>query len=285
VTITVTFVPPVNIPPTANNDAYSATSGVALNIAAPGVLGNDTDDGLLVPLTISALPSDVTNGTLNLNNDGSFDYISVAGFAGTDSFTYEVSDGEFTSTAIVNITVTDVPPVVKQCGDGIDNDGDGLVDYPADPGCVNVADDDETDVAPPVFADQTDFKIMMNYELGMHCTGFEFAYCCVLPAYNSILAQVVKPDATGQGHPELMAGDPNEGLDALGRQTVVRDRAQDNNGNFKKYVLKYQHDAQTRNNGLGKAQTSTLISAEEGNSLLSWNTTFDSAEVQQRLIR
>ncbi|RKZ69885.1 MAG: hypothetical protein DRQ44_02265, partial [Gammaproteobacteria bacterium] len=219
-----------------------------------------------------------SNGTLNLNNDGSFDYISVAGFAGTDSFTYEVSDGEFTSTAIVNITVTDVPPVVKQCGDGIDNDGDGLVDYPADPGCVNVADDDETDVAPPVFADQTDFKIMMNYELGMHCTGFEFAYCCVLPAYNSILAQVVKPDATGQGHPELMAGDPNVGLDALGRQTVVRDRAQDGNG-FKKYVLKYQHDAQPRNNGLGKAQTSTLISAEEGNSLLSWNTTFDSAEV------
>ncbi|MCG8023377.1 MAG: hypothetical protein JAZ02_05270 [Candidatus Thiodiazotropha endolucinida] len=30
------------------------------------------------------------------------------------------------------------------------------------------------------------FNIMMNYELGMHCTGFEFAYCCVLPPYNSI---------------------------------------------------------------------------------------------------
>ena len=46
-------------------------------------------------------------------------------------------------------------------------------------------------------SNQTDFKIMMNYELGMHCTGFEFAYCCVLPVYNSILAQVVKPDSTG----------------------------------------------------------------------------------------
>ena len=31
------------------------------------------------------------------------------------------------------------------------------------------------------------FNIMMNYELGMHCTGFEFAYCCVLPVYNSII--------------------------------------------------------------------------------------------------
>ena len=37
----------------------------------------------------------------------------------------------------------------------------------------------------------------MNYELGMHCTGFEFAYCCVLPPYNSILAQVVKPQTPG----------------------------------------------------------------------------------------
>ena len=39
---------------------------------------------------------------------------------------------------------------------------------------------------------KADFVIPMNYELGMHCTGFEFAYCCVLPAYNSILAQVIK---------------------------------------------------------------------------------------------
>jgi len=141
--------------------------------------------------------------------------------------------------------------------------------------------DDGSGTPPPggggTFPDQTDYKIMMNYELGMHCTGFEFAYCCVLPAYNSILAQVVKPEGTDGGDfPELLEGDPNEGLDALGRETVVRDKAVDRNGNFKKYVLKYWHDAQPRNDGRGKAQTSTLISAVEGNSLLSWNTTFDS---------
>ena len=126
---------------------------------------------------------------------------------------------------------------------------------------------------------QEDLKIMMNYELGMHCTGFEFAYCCVLPAYNSILAQVVKPESASGTFPTLMAGDPNVGKDALGRQTVLRDKELDSNGNFKKYVLRYWHDAQPRNDGRGKAQTSTLISAVEGNSLLSWNTTFDSAEV------
>jgi hypothetical protein len=95
--------------------------------------------------------------------------------------------------------------------------------------------------------------------------------------YNSILAQVVKPVGTdGVNFPELLAGDPNSGLDALGRQTVVRDRSR--NGNtFKKYVLKYWHDAQPRNDGRGKAQLSTLISAVEGNSLMAWNTRFDSA--------
>jgi hypothetical protein len=141
--------------------------------------------------------------------------------------------------------------------------------------------DDGGGVVPPPagdFPNQTDFKIMMNYELGMHCTGFEFAYCCVLPAYNSILAQVVKPEGTdGADFPELLAGDPNVGKDILNRQTVLRDKGLDGSGNFKKYVLKYWHDAQPRNDGRGKAQNSTMISAVEGNSLMSWNTAFDSA--------
>ncbi|MGD8631733.1 MAG: Ig-like domain-containing protein, partial [Gammaproteobacteria bacterium] len=138
-----------NAPPTASNDAYNATTGVQLSVAAPGVLGNDTDDGLLQPLTAVLVSGPV--GSLNLNSDGSFDYTSTPGFTGDDSFTYAADDGEFQSQATVTITVADVPP-------------------------------------PSAFPTQTDFKIMMNYELGMHCTGFEFAYCCVLPVYNSILA-------------------------------------------------------------------------------------------------
>ncbi len=49
------------------------------------------------------------------------------------------------------------------------------------------------------------------------------------------------------------------------------------NGKFKKYVLRYWHDAQPRNDGRGAPQTSTLISHVEGNSLLMWNTQFDAA--------
>ncbi len=35
-----------------------------------------------------------------------------------------------------------------QCNDGIDNDGDGKIDYPAEPGCISASDDDETDTCP-----------------------------------------------------------------------------------------------------------------------------------------
>jgi len=133
---------------------------------------------------------------------------------------------------------------------------------------------------PPPLPDQNVFKMMMNYELGMHCTGFEFAYCCVLPAYNSILAQVVRPQ-NGIDTPRLLEADPNANTaaDVLGRHTVVRDYSLDGDGNFNKYVLRYWHDAQPRNDGNGKAQTSTLISSVEGNSLLSWGTVADSAKI------
>lgn len=36
-----------------------------------------------------------------------------------------------------------LPDPVKACGDGADNDGDGLVDFPDDPGCTNADDTDE----------------------------------------------------------------------------------------------------------------------------------------------
>ncbi len=123
------------------------------------------------------------------------------------------------------------------------------------------------------------FNILMNYELGMHCTGFEFSYCCVLPPYNSILAQVVKTQSGDDKFPRLLEADPNVGLDFLGRPTVLRDPELDSRGKFKKYVLRYWHEAQPRNDGRGAPQAPgiPLISEVEGNSLLMWNTQFDAA--------
>src|SRR5262249_13060990 len=36
-------------------------------------------------------------------------------------------------------------PMCPQCGNGIDDDADGLIDYPADPGCQDRADNNEAD--------------------------------------------------------------------------------------------------------------------------------------------
>jgi len=41
------------------------------------------------------------------------------------------------------------PPPAAACSDGQDNDADGKVDYPADPGCTNASDTDESNVVTP----------------------------------------------------------------------------------------------------------------------------------------
>ncbi|MGH2679774.1 MAG: DUF7594 domain-containing protein [Actinomycetota bacterium] len=48
------------------------------------------------------------------------------------------------------------PPPAAACADGVDNDGDGLADHPADPGCTDPSDTDETDPVPPPLADCAD---------------------------------------------------------------------------------------------------------------------------------
>ncbi len=47
-------------------------------------------------------------------------------------------------------------PPVAQCSDGIDNDGDGLTDFPNDPGCTDANDNDETDPPAPACSDGID---------------------------------------------------------------------------------------------------------------------------------
>ncbi|MEF8866619.1 MAG: Ig-like domain-containing protein [Salinibacter sp.] len=81
----------LNGAPVATDDSFSAQEDSTLAVDAPGILGNDSDpDGdLLTPTVVS--PPD--NGTLTLSEDGSFEYVPDSNFDGTDSFTYEVADG------------------------------------------------------------------------------------------------------------------------------------------------------------------------------------------------
>ena len=103
-TVTVSLsVTPANDAPEAASNAYSVAAGATLNVAAPGVLGNDSDvDG---DVLTAALLSGPAAGTLTFNSNGSFSYVAPAA-AGTQSFTYQASDGTATSAAAtVSITV------------------------------------------------------------------------------------------------------------------------------------------------------------------------------------
>jgi VCBS repeat-containing protein len=77
---------------------YNALSSLA------GVLANDVDH-VGNPLA-ALLVSGPAHGKLTLNSNGTFSYSPNLGFTGTDSFTYEASDGYLTSnSATVTITV------------------------------------------------------------------------------------------------------------------------------------------------------------------------------------
>jgi len=103
----------------AVNDTYPMPApGTPLIIAAPGVLGNDTDvEGSSLTAQVVSAPS---NGTLNLNPDGSFSYTPVPTISGSDSFTYRVSDGSATSAQAATVRIVayslvgtqNVPPAV-----------------------------------------------------------------------------------------------------------------------------------------------------------------------------
>jgi serine protease len=104
----------VNSPPLTVDDSYSIAEDTVLNVSAPGVLGNDSDaDGDSLS---AVLDTNVSNGTLTLNMDGSLTYTPSAGFSGTDSFSYKASDNNAESDpAVVTITVSaaNSPPTAE----------------------------------------------------------------------------------------------------------------------------------------------------------------------------
>lgn len=137
----------VNGSPVARNDAFSVSEGGVLNgnVLANNGSGSDSDpngDGLTVSTTPVTAPA---NGMLSLNSNGSFTYTPNAGFSGSDSFKYSVSDGASSSTGTVSITVNRVNDdpvarddslatdedttltgnVLSDNGNGADSDSDG----------------------------------------------------------------------------------------------------------------------------------------------------------------
>ncbi|MGW6413386.1 Ig-like domain repeat protein [Streptomyces vinaceus] len=96
--------------PLALDDAYATAAETALDVSAPGVLGNDVDpDG--DPL-IAILVSTPGHGRVTFRLDGSFRYVPEPGFTGTDTFTYAASDRQQRS-APATVSVNVEPPATQ----------------------------------------------------------------------------------------------------------------------------------------------------------------------------
>lgn len=106
-----------NDPPVADNDSYNVKKNSTLSVNKPGVMNGDKDpDG--DPLT-AVLVSSTTSGVLTLNANGSFTYKPNAGFTGTDSFTYKVTDVTGLASNVATVTVK---VLAHWDGDGCDHD-------------------------------------------------------------------------------------------------------------------------------------------------------------------
>ncbi len=101
--------------PTAVNDNYSVTEDGTLSVnAANGVLANDSDpNGDTLTAVSFSTPA---HGSLapDSNGDGGFVYTPNSGYFGSDSFTYQASDGSLTSAnATVSLTVNALAPTAN----------------------------------------------------------------------------------------------------------------------------------------------------------------------------
>lgn len=124
-TVTVSVGAANDAPNAAGND-YAVDEDGTLNVAAPGVLGNDADpENDALTARLDRAPG---NGTLNLNPDGSFTYTPRANFNGPDSFTYRACDNGTpalcSEPATVDISVRPVndPPVARGSTAVVDED-------------------------------------------------------------------------------------------------------------------------------------------------------------------
>jgi VCBS repeat-containing protein len=112
--------------PIAMNDFYHDLVDQPLDVAAPGILANDTADaGSSLAAGLFSGPS---HGTLSMAEDGSFQYQPEAGYLGLDSFLYFANDGASDSMlAAVTISIGDGGPPPDAADDSFSVDEDGVL--------------------------------------------------------------------------------------------------------------------------------------------------------------
>ncbi|MFW9966331.1 MAG: tandem-95 repeat protein, partial [Candidatus Thorarchaeota archaeon] len=126
---------PVNDAPVGVDDSYTIDEDTSLDLAAPGLLGNDYDvDGDAITLDVLTVP---THGSGSISADGSFSYNPNPNWYGTDSLTYRVFDGtEYSGIVTVTITVNPVNDAPVGVDDEYTIDEDGSLNIAA-PGVLS----------------------------------------------------------------------------------------------------------------------------------------------------
>ncbi|MEH0153093.1 family 10 glycosylhydrolase [Limibacter armeniacum] len=102
-----------NVAPVAQNDNASTNEGVAVNI---DVLANDTDANNNIDASTLVVVSAPSNGTASVVS-GQVQYSPTAGYTGSDSFTYRVSDSQGAQSNVATVLLT-VSETVLCLGDG-----------------------------------------------------------------------------------------------------------------------------------------------------------------------
>jgi VCBS repeat-containing protein len=112
-TVTIEVRPVNDAGPAASADSYATDEDTPLDVHAPGVLENDSDVDRDV-MTAALGAGGPEHGTLELNADGSLTYTPERDYNGTDSFTYEASDGDLHSepaTVTIEVRAVEDPPL------------------------------------------------------------------------------------------------------------------------------------------------------------------------------
>ncbi len=132
-------------PPVANDDYDTVEVNTTLNVPASGVLVNDNDPDnnslLIVDFTVNGTVytvgqiASLAEGDFTMNSDGSFSFVPTPNYTGNvPTINYTVSDGTFTSTANLLLTVEPITDLLNissltSCNQGFDLEGNYNIRY------------------------------------------------------------------------------------------------------------------------------------------------------------
>ena len=106
VSIVINSAPPAeNTPPIANNDIIATIEG---NAVTADVIANDQDADQDALFLVSVDTASQNGGVIVDNGDGTITYTPPAAFWGSDSFSYQVTDGQVAVTGNVAVTISPV---------------------------------------------------------------------------------------------------------------------------------------------------------------------------------